>query len=171
MVGDLAHTLWMLNERLDTDLEDAVERIIFGAFYQSGQSCIGVQRILIHDEVYDALRDRLAAATGALRSGDPDWNGWRGCDEWRCHFHVPVDLDAVGGLGTTRAQADAALQVVLAAPERWGTRELHVEIETYTWNVLPETARGAGELVDGLEREMRHVLSVLEGAGWSAVRA
>ncbi len=104
----------------------------------------------------------------AWEAGDASW---RGCEEWRCHFHVPVDLDAVGGLGTTRAQADATLQVVLAAPERWGTRELHVEIETYTWNVLPETARGAGELVDGLEREMRHVLALLEGAGWCAVRA
>jgi hypothetical protein len=37
----------------DADLEDAIDRIIFGAFYQSGQSCIGVQRILIHDDVYD----------------------------------------------------------------------------------------------------------------------
>jgi acyl-CoA reductase-like NAD-dependent aldehyde dehydrogenase len=55
----------------DSDLEDAAARIIFGAFYQSGQSCIGVQRILIHDEVYDALRDRLVAATAELRSGDP----------------------------------------------------------------------------------------------------
>jgi acyl-CoA reductase-like NAD-dependent aldehyde dehydrogenase len=55
----------------DTDLEDAAERIIFGAFYQSGQSCIGVQRILIHDEIYDALRDRLVAKTRALVSGNP----------------------------------------------------------------------------------------------------
>jgi acyl-CoA reductase-like NAD-dependent aldehyde dehydrogenase len=55
----------------DADLEDAGERITFGAFYQSGQSCIGVQRILIHDEIYDALRDRLVASASALRSGDP----------------------------------------------------------------------------------------------------
>ncbi|KQY75431.1 aldehyde dehydrogenase family protein [Brevundimonas sp. Root1423] len=55
----------------DTDLDDATDRIIFGAFYQSGQSCIGVQRILIHDEIYDALRDRLVAKTRALISGDP----------------------------------------------------------------------------------------------------
>ncbi|MEJ6789918.1 aldehyde dehydrogenase family protein [Brevundimonas sp. BR2-1] len=55
----------------DSDLDDATDRIIFGAFYQSGQSCIGVQRILIHDEVYDALRDRLVAKTRALVSGDP----------------------------------------------------------------------------------------------------
>ncbi len=55
----------------DTDLKDAAERIIFGAFYQSGQSCIGVQRILIHDDVYDTLRDMLVKKTKALVSGDP----------------------------------------------------------------------------------------------------
>jgi len=55
----------------DADLEDAAERIIFGAFYQSGQSCIGVQRILIHEEIYDTLRDMLVARTRALVAGDP----------------------------------------------------------------------------------------------------
>jgi acyl-CoA reductase-like NAD-dependent aldehyde dehydrogenase len=57
------------------DLADATERIVFGAFYQSGQSCIGVQRILVHDTVYDDLRDRLVAATRALRMGDPKDEG------------------------------------------------------------------------------------------------
>ena len=55
----------------DTDLDDAVERIIFGAFYQSGQSCIGVQRIIIHASIYDELRDRLVAKTRTLITGDP----------------------------------------------------------------------------------------------------
>ncbi len=55
----------------DADLDDAVERIIFGAFYQSGQSCIGVQRIIIHADVYDALKDRLVAKTRTLIAGDP----------------------------------------------------------------------------------------------------
>jgi acyl-CoA reductase-like NAD-dependent aldehyde dehydrogenase len=55
----------------DADLEDAVERIVFGAFYQSGQSCIGVQRILVHASVYDAFRDRLVGKTKSLRMGDP----------------------------------------------------------------------------------------------------
>jgi acyl-CoA reductase-like NAD-dependent aldehyde dehydrogenase len=54
-----------------TDLADAVERLVFGAFYQSGQSCIGVQRILVHEAVYDQLRERLIAATRALVMGDP----------------------------------------------------------------------------------------------------
>jgi len=55
----------------DTDLEDAVSRIVTGAFYQSGQSCIGVQRILIHDSIYNELKERLVAATNKLKSGDP----------------------------------------------------------------------------------------------------
>lgn len=55
----------------DADLTDAVERIIFGAFYQSGQSCIGVQRIIAHDDIYDALRAALVKKTRALVAGDP----------------------------------------------------------------------------------------------------
>ena len=55
----------------DADLEDAVDRLIVGAFYQSGQSCIGVQRVLVHETVYSDLRDRFLAATEALQSGDP----------------------------------------------------------------------------------------------------
>jgi len=55
----------------DADLKDALERTIFGAFYQSGQSCIGVQRILIHADVYERFRDMLVARTKTLVAGDP----------------------------------------------------------------------------------------------------
>lgn len=55
----------------DADLDDAAARIIVGAFYQSGQSCISVQRILIHDKIYDAFAARLTAAAAALVMGDP----------------------------------------------------------------------------------------------------
>jgi len=55
----------------DANIDDAVERLVFGAFYQSGQSCIGVQRILIHAAIYDDVKQRLVAATKALKSGDP----------------------------------------------------------------------------------------------------
>ncbi|MEW6744274.1 MAG: aldehyde dehydrogenase family protein [Planctomycetota bacterium] len=55
----------------DADLDDAVARIIFGAFYQSGQSCISVQRIIIHEKIYDTLRDRLLARARTLKMGDP----------------------------------------------------------------------------------------------------
>lgn len=55
----------------DADLNDAVERIVFGAFYQSGQSCIGVQRIMIHDAIYDELKAKLVEKTASLKMGDP----------------------------------------------------------------------------------------------------
>ena len=55
----------------DADLDHALARIIFGAFYQSGQSCIGVQRIIIHADIYDTFRDMLVAKTKTLVAGDP----------------------------------------------------------------------------------------------------
>ncbi len=55
----------------DADIDDVVNRLVVGAFYQSGQSCIGVQRILIHDDIYEAVRDRLVDRTTKLQVGDP----------------------------------------------------------------------------------------------------
>ena len=55
----------------DADLDDAVDRIIFGAFYQSGQSCIGVQRIIAHSKIYDAFKEKLVAKASTLKMGDP----------------------------------------------------------------------------------------------------
>ena len=54
-----------------TDITDAVDRIITGAFYQSGQSCISVQRILVHQSLYEPFKQKLVAATRALKMGDP----------------------------------------------------------------------------------------------------
>ena len=55
----------------DTDLEDAVKRIVFGAFYQSGQSCVGVQRIIVHEDIYDEFKQKMVFATSKLKSGNP----------------------------------------------------------------------------------------------------
>ncbi len=55
----------------DAELEDAVDRLITGAFYQSGQSCISVQRIFIHTSVYEIFRSKLVTQTKALKMGDP----------------------------------------------------------------------------------------------------
>lgn len=52
-------------------LDHVVERLVFGAYYQSGQSCISVQRILVHADIHDRLRRKLKAAVAALRMGDP----------------------------------------------------------------------------------------------------
>jgi acyl-CoA reductase-like NAD-dependent aldehyde dehydrogenase len=54
-----------------SDILDAVNRIIFGAFYQSGQSCISVQRIMVHESIYEPFKDLLVEKTAALKMGDP----------------------------------------------------------------------------------------------------
>jgi acyl-CoA reductase-like NAD-dependent aldehyde dehydrogenase len=52
-------------------LDHVVERLIFGAYYQSGQSCISVQRIYAHVDIYEKLRRKLKTAVAKLRMGDP----------------------------------------------------------------------------------------------------
>jgi len=52
-------------------LDHVVSRLVFGAFYHSGQSCISVQRIIAHASIYEALKSKLVTATRALVSGDP----------------------------------------------------------------------------------------------------
>ena len=56
----------------DWDLEDATNRMIIGAFYQSGQSCIGVQRIMVHEDIYEAFKTLLITKTKALVMGNPN---------------------------------------------------------------------------------------------------
>jgi acyl-CoA reductase-like NAD-dependent aldehyde dehydrogenase len=55
----------------DADLEYAAGRITSGAFYQSGQSCISVQRIIAHQAIYADLKARLIAQATELKFGDP----------------------------------------------------------------------------------------------------
>ncbi|HZX80216.1 MAG TPA: aldehyde dehydrogenase family protein [Lysobacter sp.] len=52
-------------------LDHLVKRLAFGAYYQSGQSCISVQRIIAHESIAPRLSDALAHAVRALRCGDP----------------------------------------------------------------------------------------------------
>lgn len=54
----------------DADLDDAVTCIIFGAFYQSGQSCISVQRILAHQAIYDDLEGTTGGRHRKTGDGD-----------------------------------------------------------------------------------------------------
>jgi glyceraldehyde-3-phosphate dehydrogenase (NADP+) len=53
------------------DLDWAVRRITIGAFAYSGQSCISVQRIFVHDDVFDTFVERFIAAASTLQVGDP----------------------------------------------------------------------------------------------------
>ncbi|MFH0765395.1 MAG: aldehyde dehydrogenase family protein [Calditrichota bacterium] len=53
------------------NLEYAADRITFGAFYQSGQSCISVQRVFAQETIYDRLVSLLVERARALKRGDP----------------------------------------------------------------------------------------------------
>jgi acyl-CoA reductase-like NAD-dependent aldehyde dehydrogenase len=55
----------------ESRLDFVVDRLIFGSFYQSGQSCIGVQRIYVHESLYDKLKRKFVAKTKKLKAGDP----------------------------------------------------------------------------------------------------
>lgn len=53
------------------DLDFAADRITFGAFYQSGQSCISVQRVLVYENAYTDLKNLLCERARNLVAGDP----------------------------------------------------------------------------------------------------
>ncbi len=79
------------------------------------------------------------------------WRDDPGPREWRTHFHVPVFLDSLGEFGTTRFAIEEALKFHKANPL---SRQL--EIETYTWDVLPEHLK-TGDIVDYVSREIEWV--------------
>jgi len=53
------------------DLELAAKRCAYGAFYNSGQVCISLQRIYVNEEVYEAFSELMAAETKTLKVGSP----------------------------------------------------------------------------------------------------
>ncbi|MFO0871577.1 MAG: metabolite traffic protein EboE [Pirellulales bacterium] len=82
---------------------------------------------------------------------------------WRVHFHVPVDAHTLGPLHTTRADLEQALRALGQLDYR-----PHLEVETYTWPVLP----GADpvSLVEGLARELLAIRELQSADGDSGER-
>ena len=81
---------------------------------------------------------------------------FRAADEWRVHFHVPVNAESLGPLATTRPDLKRALRAVAELPYA-----PHLEVETYTWEVLP--GAGRPDLVGGLTAELVATRELLEG--------
>ncbi|MBQ17797.1 MAG: hypothetical protein CMJ65_11800 [Planctomycetaceae bacterium] len=90
---------------------------------------------------------------GLARDPSPEWLA---AECWRVHFHVPVDAEDLGPLGTTRGELKKALASVINdldyAP--------HLEVETYTWDVLPGGDRP--DLVTGLVGELNATAELLD---------
>jgi sugar phosphate isomerase/epimerase len=79
------------------------------------------------------------------------WQSDPGPREWRVHFHVPVFLDDLGPFRSTRFAIAEALAVHKQTP-----LSAQLEIETYTWDVLPESLK-TGDIVDYVCRELEWV--------------
>jgi len=75
--------------------------------------------------------------------------------EWRVHFHVPVFLEKMEHFGTTQSFLAEILRLHRAAPI-----SAHLEVETYTWDVLPAAYRNV-ELATAIARELNWVKTQL----------
>lgn len=75
--------------------------------------------------------------------------------EWRIHCHVPVFLESLGDLGSTQ-------DILVSALRRMRTQAFspHLEVETYTWDVLPGHLK-TGSKADDIARELAFVLREL----------
>ncbi|NRB74320.1 MAG: metabolite traffic protein EboE [Verrucomicrobiales bacterium] len=122
----------------------------------------------------EAFQDEVYLHQVVVRSGDsvthrfvdlPDAFSWfeensaNAGDEWRVHFHVPLHARAVEYFDDTRDQISGVFQLLKDASSTDG--ELfcqHFEMETYTWEVLPEEIRSR-DVVDQLEAEYGWTLS------------
>lgn len=81
-------------------------------------------------------------------------------DEWRVHFHVPLHASPSGGFGDTRDHTLGALDWLGEHPDVCQ----HLEMETYTWEVLPENLRSA-DVADQLCAEYNWTLDAMRQRG------
>ena len=80
-------------------------------------------------------------------------------EAWRCHFHVPIWWDGDGVLGTTKDAWQSTIRAIKGA-----AIYPHLEIETYTWHVLPESERSRfsrGNLSHSIAQEFNALEAVL----------
>ncbi|MCK6575120.1 metabolite traffic protein EboE [Myxococcota bacterium] len=106
---------------------------------------------------------RRAVDLPAVRA---DETVWRDAEAWRCHFHVPIGWEGENevGLGTTRADWVAGVRHAVSQG-----RVEHLEVETYTWDVLPAALRAerlgaaGGALTDALAAEIDALRAELGG--------
>lgn len=83
-------------------------------------------------------------------------------DEWRIHFHVPLHASPGGDMGDTRLHVIDTLFWLSKNPNACR----HLEMETYTWEVLPEKLQ-AGTVVEQVGKEYQWTLEQMDKIGFS----
>ena len=84
--------------------------------------------------------------------------GDRGPREWRIHFHVPLFRSELGPFRSTQGYLKELIGLLDG-----GDGEQHWEVETYTWDVLPEEYRAGGVVAD-VARELQWVIDEMRAA-------
>jgi hypothetical protein len=120
-IGKIQVTAGLRVARVTADAVSALQRFEDGVYLHQvveRDARGGLQRYVDLD---------AARASDTWRSGD---------SEWRVHFHVPVFMEELDGFSSTQPFVREAL-----ALHRQQSRSPHLEVETYTWSVLPPSAR------------------------------
>lgn len=102
-----------------------------------------LHQVVVQDR--DGLLHKFPDLPDALESRDPRQ------EEWRVHFHVPLFTDQYGPLRSTRSYVDEIL-----ALHKKEHLTGHFELETYTWEVLPEDMKLP--IGDSIIREFESVI-------------
>ncbi|MDI1313883.1 metabolite traffic protein EboE [Prosthecobacter sp.] len=84
-------------------------------------------------------------------------------EEWRVHFHIPIHAQPGGGFDSTRDHLIDTMGWLSRNP----TKCQHIEMETYTWEVLPQEMR-SGDVVDQLVKEYEWTLGEMRSRDLAA---
>lgn len=126
-------------DNMDAGLLEAVSALEDGVY---------LHQVVTRDAGLLRRHDDLAQALAAFRRGEA-----RG--EWRIHCHVPVFVAGYERFGSTREQLRAVLHALPSFAQL-----PHLEVETYTWDVLPAALRGSGK-AGAIARELAFVMKEL----------
>ncbi|WP_284747532.1 aldehyde dehydrogenase family protein [Amycolatopsis sp. RTGN1] len=133
-----------------TDLDFAAQRIATFAMYQAGQSCISVQRVYVHTDVYDALAEKVLSQVQALRTGDPRADG--------VDVGPLINVDAAARVESWVSDAVSAGARLLTGGGRSGA-----SVEPTVLADVPEDASVMAEEVFGPVVSLVRVASVADG--------
>ena len=130
-----------------------------GIFPKEGRETVTNAFAAFNEEIY--LHQVIARLSNDQKVHYPDLPGALAdagrpdLEEWRAHFHVPVFIQDFGVLASTRDDISRVLALQAAKPFTQ-----HLEVETYTWEVLPPALKQ--EMGGSIAREMKWVLQQLE---------
>ncbi|WP_435737096.1 metabolite traffic protein EboE [Cellulosimicrobium sp. PMB13] len=150
-----------VQDAADPAAREAVARFAEKRYIHQVRELAADGTVLPADDLPDALGDTSTpearddvghpGASDPGTAGDGVGHGLPGEGPWRVHFHVPLHHEPEAPLAATTDVLRAAVAAVREAPHG---DEAHLDVETYTWSVLPEGA-ATDSLVAGIAAELR----------------